>query len=154
MQWGYISRHQDGPVVGAVRFWLSRGSKWGSFRPGPNPKPSGAKKADSSGRAKRTKDSGQAKGSKQGGTESGGSGGPSGGSFDFIQGALLLAIILGYNYLSSAGGSGTYAEAIDFQTFRNDVLARDLVDKVCIACPPGYDLALHKPLLRSISVTC
>jgi hypothetical protein len=71
-------------------------------------------------------------GSGQGGSGgSGGSGGQGPSWADAGQAALLIAALMAYNsFSSSPTGSGGRMETIDFQTFRNNVLAKDIVDKV------------------------
>jgi hypothetical protein len=59
----------------------------------------------------------------------GGSGGP---WFDVGQAGLVIIALILYNSLTGGSSSGGRVESIDFQTFRNTVLAKDLVDKVRI----------------------
>lgn len=47
-----------------------------------------------------------------------------------MQAGLMLALLLAFSNLSSGSSPGAGLETIDFQTFRNNVLARDMVDKV------------------------
>eukprot|EP00892_Ulva_mutabilis_P001410 jgi/Ulvmu1/1126/UM106_0043.1 len=74
---------------------------------------------------------------KKGGSPEGGNGGGGGGSSpswnDVVQAALMLALLLAFSSFSSGSSPGAGLETIDFQTFRNNILARDMVDKVEIA---------------------
>lgn len=71
---------------------------------------------------------------KKSGASEGGSGGGGGGGSpswnDVVQAALMLALLLAFSSFSSGSSPGAGLETIDFQTFRNNVLARDMVDKV------------------------
>jgi hypothetical protein len=70
-----------------------------------------------------------------GGSGQGGSGGQGPSWADAGQAALLIAALMAYNSFSTSPTSnGGRMETIDFQTFRNNVLAKDIVDKVrCFA---------------------
>lgn len=80
-------------------------------------------------------------------SEGGNGGGGSGPSWnDVMQAGLMLALLLAFSNLSSGSSPGAGLETIDFQTFRNNILARDMVDKVSSTRGP---FASHhvKPLL-------
>ena len=89
-------------------------------------------------------------GSGEGGGGSNGGQGPT--WSDAAQAALLIAALIAYNSFGTSGGSSTgRIETIDFQTFRNSVLAKDIVDKVCLLsalAPAGNTLflRLHRDL--------
>lgn len=87
-------------------------------------KPKGAKQAAS-------KSQNGKNGKKSGSSEGGNGGGGNGPSWnDVMQAGLMLALLLAFSNLSSGSSPGAGLETIDFQTFRNNVLARDMVDKV------------------------
>lgn len=77
---------------------------------------------------------------KKGGSSEGGGGGGGGGSSpswnDVVQAALMLALLLAFSNFSSGSSPGAGLETIDFQTFRNNILARDLVDKASTGHAP------------------
>lgn len=97
-------------------------SKWGAFRPT-------GKDATASAILKRATSNSR----KDGGRKSGGKGTPrpKGDDDDFLKNVvgIVLAYVL-YNVMSSLYSDSTGRQKIDFQAFRNDVLARDVVDKV------------------------
>lgn len=74
--------------------------------------------------------SSDSKGSPSEGGNGGGGSGPSWN--DVMQAGLMLALLLAFSNLSSGSSPGSGLETIDFQTFRNNILARDMVDKVSI----------------------
>lgn len=119
----------------------SRVFNWGGFTPkqvmdrlsngGKQAKSkNGAKGPSGNGNGPKTEPEGSG-GSGKGG--SGGNGGQGPSWADAGQAALLIAALMAYNSFGTAGNgsSGGRVETIDFQTFRNTVLAKDIVDKVC-----------------------
>lgn len=84
-------------------------------------------------------------GSGEGGGGSNGGKGPT--WSDAGQAALLIAGLIAYNsFGASGGGSAGRVETIEFQTFRNSVLAKDIVDKVCslsMLAPIGQTLLVR-----------
>ena len=111
---------------------------WGKFTPKEvvDRLNKGAKEARAKAKARKAGTSSNGNGSKPdpGGSGQGG-GGSNGGQgptwSDAGQAALLIAALMAYNSFGAPGGSsGGRVETIDFQTFRNSVLAKDIVDKV------------------------
>jgi hypothetical protein len=104
-------------------------TKWGSFRP-----KSGGQSSKSSGKAKRAE--GEAGKAKKSGAKAKGGAGSNGGNQGpaeiFTNMTYLLATYLIYTFVSEYAFGLNRSENIDFQTFRTEVLARDIVDKVCL----------------------
>jgi hypothetical protein len=103
-------------------------SEWGTFRPA-------GKDATGVATKKRVSNSGSDNKSKGGAGKPAGSGGGGGGGGDddgiSVPISYIVIAYMLYNFLSSMYWEATgKVEKIDFQAFRNDVLARDVVDKV------------------------
>lgn len=102
---------------------------WGSFRPGrPGTKPPAPSKSGGRAGSKRPK---KAEPKKKGAAGGGGGGGSPGTNDSFMNFAFITAAYLAWTLMSERySDAGGRVDRIDFQTFRNEVLARDIVDKV------------------------
>jgi hypothetical protein len=102
---------------------------WGGFKPSGREGGKAAGKAPMPGRTVKKSSKGKA-GAAGGG---GGGGGDSGGDDKTVMNlAYVLMAYMAYSFLSDVYSDGMgRVEKIDYQTFRNDILARDVVDKVC-----------------------
>lgn len=102
---------------------------WGSFRPAkPGTKPPLPKSGGKAG-SRRPKKGDAASSSKKGGAGGGGGGGP-GTNDSFMNFAFITAAYLAWTLFSERySEGGGRVDKIDFQTFRNEVLARDVVDR-------------------------
>ena len=131
---------QQQPRSSASPLQWFKEAKWGSFRP------AGRKGGTPSGKGPGRVEKGKPGAKKAGKRPAGNAGGGGGGDDDRT--ALNLAYIvmayMAYSFLSDMyAGSMGRVEKIDYQTFRNDILARDMVDKVRLLFP-----------LSSVSLCC